>query len=75
MSKPINNFKLGLFTLCGVALFVAGIIVFGARSYFKPTQQYETYIAGDVTGLTVGSGVELRGVNVGKVTGIDFSVD
>jgi len=26
-----------------------------------------------VTGLTVGSGVELRGVNVGKVTHIDFS--
>jgi phospholipid/cholesterol/gamma-HCH transport system substrate-binding protein len=28
---------------------------------------------GDVTGLAVGSAVELRGVRVGKVTGIDFS--
>src|SRR5580658_4163434 len=73
MSKPINNFKLGLFTLGGLALLVIGLLAFGARSYFQPTSTYETYIEGDVTGLTVGSGVELRGVNVGKVTGIDFS--
>ena len=73
MSKPINNFKLGLFTLGGLALLVAGLLAFGARSYFQPTSTYETYIAGDVTGLAVGSAVELRGVNVGKVTHIDFS--
>lgn len=73
MSKPINNFKLGLFTLCGLAILIVGLLAFGARNYFQPKSQYETYIAGDVTGLTVGSGVELRGVNVGKVTGIDFS--
>lgn len=73
MSKPINNFKLGLFTLCGLAILVVGLLAFGARSYFEPSSEYETYIAGDVTGLSVGSGVELRGVNVGKVTGIDFS--
>jgi phospholipid/cholesterol/gamma-HCH transport system substrate-binding protein len=73
MSKPINNFKLGLFTLGGLALLVVGLLAFGARSYFQPRSLYETYIEGDVTGLTVGSAVELRGVNVGKVTGIDFS--
>jgi ABC-type transporter Mla subunit MlaD len=73
MSQPINNFKLGLFTLGGLALLVAGLLAFGARSYFQPTSTYETYIAGEVTGLTVGSAVELRGVNVGKVTRIDFS--
>ena len=73
MSKPINNFKLGLFTLVGLALLVAGLLAFGARSYFRPTSRFETYIQGDVAGLTVGSAVELRGVRVGKVTGIDFS--
>ncbi|HEY1790086.1 MAG TPA: MlaD family protein [Verrucomicrobiae bacterium] len=73
MSKPINNFKLGLFALSGLAILIVGLLAFGARSYFQPTSAYETYIAGDVTGLTVGSGVELRGVNVGKVTHIDFS--
>jgi ABC-type transporter Mla subunit MlaD len=73
MSKPINNFKLGLFTLCGLAILVAALLAFGARNYFEPTSVYETYIEGDVTGLSVGSPVELRGVNVGKVTRIDFS--
>jgi len=73
MSQPINNFKLGLFTLGGLALLVAGLLAFGARAYFQATSSYETYIGGDVTGLTVGSAVELRGVNVGKVTRIDFS--
>jgi phospholipid/cholesterol/gamma-HCH transport system substrate-binding protein len=73
MSKPINNFKLGLFTLCGLGLLALGVLAFGARSYFQPTSNFETYIRGDVTGLAVGSAVELRGVNVGKVTHIDFS--
>ncbi|HXB58556.1 MAG TPA: MlaD family protein, partial [Candidatus Acidoferrales bacterium] len=73
MSQPINNFKLGIFTLVGLALLVVGLLAFGARNYFQPTSTYETYIAGEVTGLTVGSAVELRGVNVGKVTRIDFS--
>lgn len=73
MSQPINNFKLGLFALGGVALLVAGLLAFGARSYFEPTSEFETYIKGDVTGLEVGSAVELRGVRVGKVNGIDFS--
>ncbi|MGO8836294.1 MAG: MlaD family protein [Limisphaerales bacterium] len=73
MSTTTNNFKLGLFTLCGLAILIAGILAFGARSYFEPTSTYETYIAGDVTGLAVGSAVELRGVKVGKVKRIGFS--
>ena len=73
MSTTTNNFKLGLFTLCGLAILIAGILAFGARSYFEPMSSFETYIAGDVNGLAVGSAVELRGVNVGKVTRIGFS--
>jgi phospholipid/cholesterol/gamma-HCH transport system substrate-binding protein len=73
MSTPINNFKLGLFTLCGLVILIAGILAFGARNYFEPTSMYETYIEGDVAGLAVGSAVELRGVRVGKVRHINFS--
>ena len=73
MSTPANHFKLGLFTLCGLAIVIMGIFAFGARGYFERTSLYETYIAGDVTGLTVGSAVDLRGVRVGKVTRISFS--
>src|ERR1700722_3835390 len=73
MSAPTNNFKLGLFTLCGVAILIAGILAFGARNYFEPTSMYETYIAGDVAGLAGGSAVEIRGARGGKITRINFS--
>lgn len=73
MNKLTNNLKLGLFTLGGLALLVAGILAFGARSYFVRTSVFETYVAGDVTGLAVGAPVELRGVRVGKVRNISFS--
>jgi len=73
MSTPTNNFKLGVFTLCGLLIFIVAILAFGARSYLKPSSMFETYVQGDVTGLAVGSLVELRGVRVGKVTKINFS--
>src|SRR6266404_4801065 len=73
MNKLTNNFKLGLFTLGGLLLLTAGLLAFGARSYFVRTSVFETYIGGDVPGLVVGSPVELRGVRVGKVRNINFS--
>jgi ABC-type transporter Mla subunit MlaD len=73
MNKLTNNFKLGLFTLGGLLLLAAGVLAFGARSYFVRTSVFETYVAGDVPGLAVGSPVELRGVRVGKVRKINFS--
>jgi len=73
MSTATNNFKLGLFTLGGLVILIAGILAFGARSYFEPTSLFETYVTGDVTGLAVGAAVELRGVSVGKVKRIAFS--
>jgi ABC-type transporter Mla subunit MlaD len=73
MSTATNHFKLGLFTLCGLAILIAGILAFGARSYFESTSMFETYVEGDVTGLAVGSAVELRGVRVGKIRRISFS--
>ena len=73
MSTTTNHFKLGLFTLGGLAILIAAVLAFGARGYFAPVVLYETYIAGDVTGLSVGSPVNLRGVRVGKVTRIGFS--
>ncbi len=73
MNNLTNNFKLGLFTLGGLLLLVAGVLAFGARSYLVRTTLFETYVTGDVSGLAVGSPVELRGVRVGKVRKINFS--
>ena len=73
MSGTTNNFKLGLFTICGSLILLAGILAFGARNYFEPTSLFESYFEGDVDGLAVGSAVELRGVRVGKIRRINFS--
>jgi ABC-type transporter Mla subunit MlaD len=73
LNKQTNNFKLGLFTLGGLALLVAGLLAVGARGFFVRTSVFETCVAGDVPGLAVGSPVELRGVRVGKVRKINFS--
>jgi ABC-type transporter Mla subunit MlaD len=73
MSAKINNFKIGLFTFIGVGLLVTGLLVFGAWNNFKKKSTFETYVDSDVSGLSVGSAVELRGVRVGKITSIGFS--
>jgi ABC-type transporter Mla subunit MlaD len=73
MSAKTNNFKLGLFTLAGLGLLVTGILAFGTWSALEKKSLFETYVPGDVSGLSVGSAVEFRGVRVGKVTHIGFS--
>jgi len=73
MSAKTNNFKLGIFTLVGMGLLVTGILAFGTWSNFEKKSLFETYVPGDVSGLSVGSAVEFRGVRVGKVTHIGFS--
>src|SRR3974390_239912 len=73
MSAKPNTFKIGLFTLVAIALFVAGLLAFGAKSYFTKKTMFETAIEGEVSGLSEGSRVEFRGVPIGKVTRITFA--
>jgi ABC-type transporter Mla subunit MlaD len=73
MSEKASSFRIGLFVTLGVAIILAALFLFGIRSAFQPTYMFETYTTGDVEGLSVGSAVKLRGVNVGKVTEIGFS--
>src|ERR1035437_5068267 len=73
MSARTNHFKLGLFVLRAVALLIAGLLAFGAKNYFSPKTKFETAFPGQVSGLSVGSRVEFRGVPVGKVTRITFA--
>jgi phospholipid/cholesterol/gamma-HCH transport system substrate-binding protein len=73
MSAQTNHIKIGLFVLAALVLLIAGLMAFGARSYFSPKTRFETGIPGEVSGLSVGSAVQLRGVPIGKVTRITFS--
>jgi ABC-type transporter Mla subunit MlaD len=73
MSAKQNNLKLGLFTLFGIGLVLIGVLAFGTWSNLEKKTFFETYVSGDVSGLSVGSAVEFRGVRVGKVSHIGFS--
>lgn len=72
MSTRPNDFKIGTFVLIGIGLLIVGLFAFGARGYFRQQLTFETYVAGEVQGLSVGSPVKLRGVTIGKVTYIGF---
>jgi phospholipid/cholesterol/gamma-HCH transport system substrate-binding protein len=73
MSEKPNQFRIGLFVLVGVGIVLGALFLFGIRSAFHDVQRFETYVTGDVEGLSKGSAVKLRGVAVGKVTEIGFS--
>jgi phospholipid/cholesterol/gamma-HCH transport system substrate-binding protein len=73
MSEKAHQFRIGLFVLVGVAIVLGALFLFGIRSAFQPTYKFETYTLGDVEGLSVGSAVKLRGVEIGKVIEIGFS--
>ncbi|HTR43130.1 MAG TPA: MlaD family protein [Pseudomonadales bacterium] len=70
MNSKANYIRIGIFVLIAIFLLVAGLLAFGAKSYFATKLTYETAIQGDVTGLSVGSGVLYRGIPIGKVSNI-----
>lgn len=66
-----NYFKIGIFTLGGLALLLAGLFAFGlGGSLFKKHLYCVTFFDRSVQGLMVDSAVKFRGFNVGKVRSI-----
>ena len=66
---------IGAFVLGAVALTVAAIILFGSGRFFKDTDIWVAFFPGSVSGLSVGSPVVFRGVQVGQVTEIIVNFD
>ena len=72
MSEKASHFKIGVFVLVGLGLFVVALFALGIGGSFVKSDVFETYIDGGVENLSVGALVKLRGVTVGKVTAIEF---
>jgi hypothetical protein len=72
MSERANHFKIGVFVLIGVGLFVGALFALGIGGFFMKGDLFETYVDGRVENLSVGALVKLRGVTIGKVTSISF---
>lgn len=71
-SSDINYFKIGSFVMIGIALAISAILIFGSGKLFQKTVYIETYFDESVQGLSIGSPVKYRGVQIGYVKDISF---
>ena len=65
--KKANPTALGLFLVIGLALAVAGVLIFSSGTLFHPIQKSILYFDGSLKGLNAGAPVKFRGVTIGKV--------
>lgn len=72
MKSETSYFKIGLFAAVTVILLIAGLIAFSADFWMRDVILFETYLDESVQGLSVGSSVLQRGVNIGRVKQITF---
>ena len=72
MTAKAHYFKIGVFTVSGILLAVAAVIILGAGALFKKKFMMETYFDESVQGLSVGAPLKYRGVTIGSVEHIGF---
>lgn len=70
MTQKTNFFKLGLFVIIAFGLGAAFLIIFGAGDFFKKELLVETCFNESVQGLTIGSEVKYKGIQIGSVKAI-----
>ncbi len=68
-----NYFRVGLFVTTAIAMITIAVVILGAGLFEKNEILFETYLDESVSGLSIGSPVELRGVRIGKVEQISFA--
>ena len=67
MSKKASPVAVGLFLVVGLALGLAGLLLFSSGTFFHPQQKYILYFNVSLKGLDPGAPVKFRGVTIGKV--------
>ena len=72
MTGQPNYFKIGLFVVVAFLLLAAALIYLGADRMLRPKIYLETYVDGTVQGIDIGSPVKFRGVQIGRISRIDF---
>ena len=73
--KKANPAAVGAFVLGAVALVLVCVIALGSGTLFHHTQRFVLFFDGSVNGLTVGSAVKLRGVEIGTVREVNALSD
>ncbi len=75
MSKKASSTMIGLFTLMGLLIAAASLVLLGVGKYFEQTHKLQLYFDKSVNGLAVGSDVRFGGVRIGRVSSINVIVD
>ena len=75
MSAKSRYFRIGVFIMSAVAMTVIGIVALNGGRWFKSVESFESYFDESVQGLTIGSPIKYRGVQVGTVESIRFVGD
>ncbi len=65
--KSSNPTVLGLFLVVGLALGIAGVLIFSSGNLFHSQQRFILYFDDSLKGLNPGAPVKFRGVTIGKV--------
>jgi paraquat-inducible protein B len=73
--KKANPAAVGAFVLGAVALVIVGVIALGGGALLRDTLRYVLFFEGSVNGLTVGSPVKIRGVEIGSVLEVNARSD
>lgn len=72
MSARANYLKIGVFVLAGFLVLAGALIFLWAGNMFRPRLYFETYVDGTVQGIDLGSPVKFRGVQIGRISKVDF---
>ena len=75
MARKANPTLIGAFTVGGVVLATAALFLFGSGRFFSEATRYVLYFEGSLKGLSVGSPVTFRGIEIGSVVGIEVVLD
>jgi paraquat-inducible protein B len=75
MTKKVNLFAIGVFTMGALSLFILAIVILFRGSFFSKTTSVVFYFNGSLNGLDIGSAVKFKGVRIGNVKAIDIVYD
>jgi paraquat-inducible protein B len=75
MSKKASPTLIGLFTLIGLLLIGAGLVLFSSGKLFSKNHEVLLYFDKSANGLLVGSDVRFGGVRIGRVKSISVILD
>ncbi len=75
MNGRANPTIIGAFVVVAAVLGVAGVFLFGGGRLFSDSVKFVTYFQGSLRGLSEGSPVTLRGIEVGSVSDIQVQLE